>query len=220
MKSMNIEFYGLPGSGKSTISHLVAEVLKKQNINVIEPSYDMDNNSKIIRIIKKMYKTIILYIFHHEDYRMLDSVIKSSNYHNKDILKQMSNIAYKYLYYLKEKKDNIVYIWDEGLVQSAISVSSLNVKIINNNLKKMTSNFNNILNIYIKVDKKVAFDRMKKRLKHESRVEQLSYEQKDDFINNIKYCCENIEYDIIIDNSNKEIKVDEIIKYIKDKVRS
>ena len=53
-----IDFYGLPGSGKSTISHLLADKLRGE-VDVIEPSFHIDHDYSVIeRIIKKKYKRL------------------------------------------------------------------------------------------------------------------------------------------------------------------
>ena len=55
-----LEFFGMPGSGKSTVSHLLAERLRGNGYTVIEPSWLIDNKkSKVKRLCKKMLLAII-----------------------------------------------------------------------------------------------------------------------------------------------------------------
>src|SRR3954447_1617900 len=40
---LNLEFLGLPASGKSTLSHMVAGVLRRHGVRVSEPTYITDH---------------------------------------------------------------------------------------------------------------------------------------------------------------------------------
>ena len=80
-KTIHIEFYGLPGCGKSTISHALALYLKENNFCVEEPTYELDHcNNKIIRRIKKILQYILFYFTENKLYRKLKSSIKENEY--------------------------------------------------------------------------------------------------------------------------------------------
>ncbi len=55
-KPIIIDFFGLPGCGKSTVSHMLAEELRKQGKVVSEPSYDTDH--KLSQVKRKTNKII------------------------------------------------------------------------------------------------------------------------------------------------------------------
>ena len=61
-----IEFYGLPGSGKSTLSHIVAERLRSEGYAVEEPSYDIDHQHPLPKRVKKFAIGGFWFVFHHE----------------------------------------------------------------------------------------------------------------------------------------------------------
>ena len=200
MEAINIEFYGLPGSGKSTISHELANKLRNQGYNVLEPSYKIDNQNIIIRKIIKIYYYIKMFIFENDKYKKIKKITTKSGYKGIEVFRQISNISPKIILYRKQYK-NSIYIWDEGLVQSAISLSFINKKNIENNksLYKMINT--NIKKIYIKAKISDSINRMKYRDKHDSRIEKIN-DDKLKNMENINYCISKIESDISIENDS------------------
>lgn len=206
----NLEFYGIPGSGKTGMSHLVATELRKQGFNVCEPSYALDHDKiKFLRRIKKTLLSLELHICYPKDYNLLKKIVVDNGYSGMDKIKQLSNISYKLLYYKKEK-DGIIYIWDEGLFQSSISLSTFNdkisktFKVINELIDKKT------IGVYIKANKEDSINRIMSREKHESRVEKLNnIEEIRNTMNSIEKCCDSIYNDehILV----KETKIEEAV---------
>ena len=54
---------GLPGCGKSTVSHLLAERLRVEGFKVSEPSYSIDHQKPLWRKIRKFLLGLYYYIF-------------------------------------------------------------------------------------------------------------------------------------------------------------
>ena len=197
-----LEFYGLPGSGKSTLSHLLAEELRKQGKKVIEPTYESDHlysssKRRLVKILQLMRYAAI----HPKNYKKLIQLVKANGYCGSEVISQAANIAPKLWEY--EKADTDYVIFDEGITQSAISLCQGNRNSADNEAelyllcrKRMIRKF------YIKVDKETALERMAYRGKHDSRIEKIEDEagRKEAIIAFEKECC-RIGNGIYIDDS-------------------
>ena len=145
-----IEFFGLPGCGKSTISHKVASVLRRQGNKVIEPTYYIDHNyPRVIRKIIKLSQLLFLLIKFPKKSLQLKQLVKENGYTGSDIIKQMSNIAYKINVYNLARADYILF--DEGVLQSSVSLGNTPGRVICNE-QKLLALCENVLivKIYIK----------------------------------------------------------------------
>ena len=175
-KTLFVEFYGLPGCGKTTVSHLVAERLRQDGIAVNEPSYNIDHcNKPIVRKIKKFCLTLCWLFIYNKSFREISSLVKYNGYNWKERIEQITNIIQKIKVYTKSSGSQIV-IWDQGLVQAAISLSmNGRVPVVDNyrKLKDLISICPSILYFSIDVDEKVAIERMAKRGTTDSRVEKI-----------------------------------------------
>lgn len=219
-KPIHVEFYGLPGSGKSTISHKVADMLRKDGYNVIEPSFATDNrNIPIVRKIKKIFQTLRFYVMYNEDFKKLVNLVRKNNYHGIETFIQVINIIPKMLIY-RRTNENSIYIWDEGIVQSAISLSTINDINSEKNKRDLYNIINcnySVIKIYIDVSIKTAIYRMKKRSTNYSRVEKANgSENKEKILEKIYLCVNQINISNGIKESNEEGKKpeDNIKSYI------
>ena len=167
-----LDFFGLPGSGKSTISHELAILLKEEGFIVSEPSYDLDHTySKYVRMIKKLIFATLWIILHFDVSRILVGYLLK-----KQCLKQsisnIVNIGYKRMYIELNKKTDIL-IFDEGLAQGAVSACFLNDLDIFETYNIITDKIKfKIINIYVYVTNDKAIERMKARNTFNSRIEQ------------------------------------------------
>lgn len=210
-----LEFYGLPGSGKSTISHLVAEELRRQGNKVIEPTYDTDHRySPSVRKGIKLLKLIRYALLCPNKYRALSKVIIANGYTGTDVLLQAANIVPKLWEYDHARTDYVVF--DEGLTQSAISLvinegsSSENEKALYNLCKKRT-----VRKLYIKVSLETAILRMAEREKHNSRIEKIKDEaERDNMLKEVETRCESAYVDFIVDSATKGESVSRIMMQI------
>lgn len=168
---IHIEFYGLPGCGKSTISHILANQFRDKGYEVYEPSYESDHTQNhLIRKVKKLIQTIGFEVFNITEYRNLKKIVILNDYKGiRGILGQMVNIVPKRLVYNRSMPG--IYFWDEGLVQSSISLafnSNIDVNKTKNIL--MPHNKKTIL-VNIDIDIRTTLERMKGRSTNDSRVE-------------------------------------------------
>lgn len=172
----HIEFYGLPGCGKSTVSELVTQELEKSGYTVIRAGADTgDNMNPFMRKILKFERTIRFFVFHPGKWKQVKEIVSRNGYSRQsDRLRQIINIAQK-LYYYTAKESNQIIIWDEGLTQAAVSLS-INCDIPGSEnetvLKKISGVDSKQINIYIKESTETVLMRMEKRRTNNSRVEQ------------------------------------------------
>ncbi len=172
-RTVFLEFYGLPGCGKSTISHLVAEELRNQGKKVIEPTYDVNHGCPtVIRKVVKLCYLACYSMMHSEEYKGLKRLIRSNGYAGFETFIQAANISQKLWEYDHAKSDYVIF--DEGLTQSAISLawrtknSAENETVLYGLCKKR-----NALKYYVKVDVDKALERMAGRVRHDSRIEKI-----------------------------------------------
>lgn len=169
--SIILDFHGIPGSGKSTISHQLAITMKEKGFNVIEPSYCIDHMfNPIVRKIVKLFMTIIFCLLKPKGFFEVLSIVYDNRYKKSEIIKDIVNISYKLMVVLIFKhKDYIIF--DEGFVQAAISLSLQSNINVYTNFHRITNNVNNILSIYVKIDIPTAIRRMNNRCTNDSRIE-------------------------------------------------
>ena len=204
-----LEFYGVPGCGKSTVSHLVAEEIRKRKKEVCEPTYESDHNySAIKRKAIKFLSLILFAAFRPRKYKQLRTLIIDNGYRRLDLISQAANIVPKLRVYEKSRSDYVIF--DEGLTQSSISLCKGKRESAENetDLFDLCDNIKTVYKIYMKVDVDTAIARMSKRERHDSRIEKLKNEadQRKE-IELFNQQCEQIDGDIISVDASKEIEV-------------
>lgn len=216
-KPIVLEFYGLPGSGKSTISHLVAQELRKQGRKVIEPTYDVDHKYSVgKRKAIKLIKLIEYALLYPEEFHRLRKLITENGYAGLNKLKQASNIAQKLMAYKTNKEDVVVF--DEGLTQAAISLAQnrSNVVEIEKDLYKLCK-AKNIRKIFVKVDLETAISRMEGRDKHDSRIETIENElERISALEEFEKQCDRIISEFVVNNRSLEESVYTVIMQMRE----
>lgn len=173
---ISIEFYGLPGCGKSTISHRFADEMREMGLRIWEPSFDIDRKfTPSIRKVVKLSKMIMLAIQHPCLYRKMSALVKYNGYSGVEAISQKTNLAYKILAYCSPKDCNVM-VWDEGILQSSVSLAMGN-KVSSGENENVISGMCGGIPIYkvlTYVDCDNALKRMEGRSTNDSRVEQLT----------------------------------------------
>ena len=171
-----VEFYGLPGCGKSTVSHLVASKLRDVGFLVYEPSYEIDRNcSPFIRKLKKLSIYLSWLVFHNNTFKKVSAIVAKNGYTGFAKIEQTSNVLQKISEYQK-RGPNRVAIWDQGLLQASVSLSlkgEINADENLTGLQDILGSNVEILSVLISVEEKVALERMSQRTTNDSRVEKL-----------------------------------------------
>lgn len=204
---IHIEFYGLPGCGKSTVSHLFCEKLRESGIAVFEPSYSLDHKkSPFLRKLFKICSSALFAVVHSGKFiRLKDCCTKIATVGFVEFLKQAVNIIPKIRTYSEDK--NAVYIWDEGLIQSAISLAlrgNSDSGEIEKELFSIAGNKKHI-KIFLETEPETALLRMAQRTTSDSVVEKEADEKnKREILERFEKCINQIaEPDIQIGCTNK-----------------
>ena len=202
-RTIYVEFYGLPGCGKSTVSHMIARDLKMHGYIVREPSYDFDHKLRpIYRRIKKLLYTIWFRLLYPDDYKNAKKNVIMNGYISfKLYMGQLVNILPKLLVYKKNR--NGIVIWDEGLIQSSISLAFQSGKDVNSIISSFNFKRNNSILIKIDVSEKLAMERMNNRETNDSRIEkEMNPIKQHAMMKKYQKAVENIKSDILICGNN------------------
>lgn len=174
-----LDFCGLPGSGKSTISHLLAERLKQRFEVVEEPSYDMDHNhSAVIRGLLKLYGCLYMFMLNLSHFISLVGIIRDCghNLFQKTFYLNLLNLAYKIDAINRCKVDYLIL--DQGLWQSVVSLfyenNNLNYFALTyKKLESLISSDIERVSICLQSDVETAMLRLSLRSSNNSRVQML-----------------------------------------------
>lgn len=103
---MIIEFTGVPCSGKSDISHELADLLRNQGYTVCEKQYELSHSKKSInRIVAKLTACFIFFIKHPK--------------HSIACYRQIGSVRYwlNYIYLIAHRCKNDICILEQGYLQ-------------------------------------------------------------------------------------------------------
>lgn len=212
---MYLEFYGLPGCGKSTISHSLAEMLRSGGKEVYEPTYDSDHRKNpIIRKICKGSNLLKFIIVHPKKWKSLNTLIKKNGNTGRTASSLGANIVSKLSYYNKEYSGYVVL--DEGITQSSISLVNAGITAAENEkaLYGLCAT-RNVKKIYVKVTSDTALARMSERDVHDSRIEKIADPaERKTALQSFERECETIVPDLILEDLSVEDAVDTIMRQL------
>lgn len=191
-----LEFYGLPGSGKSEVSHLVAEYLRQMGKTVSEPSYEADHVfEKGKRKLWKLCGLFRLIVFHPLLYWNLVRQIAEAGCKGRDFSQLAVNIGYKLWAYEHPRTEYVLF--DEGLIQSAVSMTVYGERDMRK-MRVLIEPINNkrVTMFFICAEPQTVLQRLRGRDKHDSRVEKLeSDSSRLELLNRFQKQCEIIDYE-------------------------
>jgi thymidylate kinase len=183
IKTIVLDFYGVPGSGKTTESHIMADYLRSKNKKVKEPSYYLDHIVPLWRRkIMKLKMAVWTRLFRSKQYKEIVALVIENGYNRTNgQTSQIINITTK-LFALNRFVGLVDYlIFDEGLAQAAISLSVNSNISAGENLKQLISIIGNTLQIrLIKTELSIeeALRRIESRSSKDTRVEAMKTKQK------------------------------------------
>jgi thymidylate kinase len=172
-KTIVLDFFGVPGSGKTTKSHEIAESYRRKKKTVVEPSYDLDHGKS--STMRKIIKLWMLIQLPGKKRTSIKELVRKNGYNSSNgELNQIVNIASK-IYAIKKYDGRVDYIiFDEGLAQAAISLSVNSEIPADNNLKQIINIIKTIPEVHL-IDTRLsiveALRRIEKRNSGDTRIE-------------------------------------------------
>ena len=190
-----MEFYGLPGSGKSTTAKIVAEGLRQKGYDVKEPSAEIDGYAAFRRVMTKAVRAVVFYLTHPDILCEAKMLVHRNGYARFGVWPQMVNIAQKLLAY-HGNVGPCVYVWDEGIVQAAISLSVGGTVVSSDNEQWFRTHIPNgpiVIKIYLETPLEIVGKRLENRNDGQSRVEREQDEtKKAELLRKFETACEEI----------------------------
>ena len=177
-KTVVMDFYGIPGSGKTKRSHELADRIRKKGFDVVEPSYELDHLMPVTsRKVRKSAMTTFLIFSHPIKFRRVAKLVRKNGYTvGREWASQIVSISTK-LFMLARYNRRIEYlVFDEGLAQAAVSLSIKGRIGADENLEQLlklsesVSEFH-LIQVMLGVDE--ALMRVNKRNSRDTRIEAL-----------------------------------------------
>ncbi|HKK83496.1 MAG TPA: hypothetical protein VJ958_04625 [Atribacterota bacterium] len=214
-----LDFFGMPGSGKSTISHELAEKLRKKGNIVEEPTWNLDMKySKIKRRILKSWLSFSYSLRHFREIKNVFSLIGNCSTSKTDKIKMWVNLSYT-MNVINRKSTADIRILDEGIAQAVLSLymrsNSRTYEECFQILNRMADK--EVKYIYINTDIDKALQRLRSRTNGKSRVDKVTGAKKMKMLMKTYELCETLRYGakIIDNNANlSEVDFDNLIQFI------
>lgn len=190
------EFYGLPGCGKSTVSHLLADLLRENSVIVSEPSYVLDHRvSHPLRAFKKLSLYFKMALINHKLFKRVNAIVVKNGYAGIGRVMQTANVLLKLDEYRKPQAAQFV-IWDQGLIQAAISLSITEkhkAASIFDELSQFLPESVRMIRVLLSADSKEALMRIKMRSSNDSRIEKINEEEREGMMNKFDVAIRSIK---------------------------
>lgn len=153
-----VDFFGLPGSGKTTIARLLVNELNEKGYEIQENIYYINNEcSSLKRMVIKTFNTITFTIKNFSYICDLFSMFNKGTSRNiREVIKQWVNVCFV-LTNVNQTNQKDFVIADQGIVQAAISLSvTYNNVAIEAVIRKLYEKVNSPVQhiyIYVELDK-------------------------------------------------------------------
>ena len=227
---MIVDLFGLPGSGKSYIANGIITELKKRNIKAVNMTEYM-NNTFIgkakkrlllygiqLGIFEKKRKKIVNMLPQHKTWVSMYGIYESASY--------PINMIVLILLVQKQKTDDVVYIYDEGVVHSIVKMmadfeldNSVTNALIEYAIKTISSSSGIV--IYNMATVETCIQSIKRRNRHVCAFDELSIEKLYKILHAYKTYCDKIARDHVVmridrNNMTKD-NVEQVISKILEK---
>jgi hypothetical protein len=123
-RSVVIEFVGLPGAGKSTLSHRVASILQQRGWQVEQPTYSVDHEMRTWeRLLLKLRLVSAEAIFHFAcAVPSVKAILATRQASAADFIRLTVNWLFMSSLLRKADRRTGVHIFDEGLLNALWSI--------------------------------------------------------------------------------------------------
>jgi hypothetical protein len=170
-RGLVVEFFGLPGSGKSTIAHELK--VSFDYLSVVNKSYEISNMNRFKRvIIKFMYIFTLFLVDFKSSFKSLKGIVGIRQKNFKEKISVITNYFYVISLYKFNKNKHDLHLLDQGILQAVWSIllnsNDVDEKCINN----IMSHFElpDIV-IIVNVNEDKLLNRYLKRSTNDSRIE-------------------------------------------------
>lgn len=220
---MVVDFYGIPGSGKTYTSYNIVNYLKLNKLK----SINILDKSRYNLAYKLFFKTWRVLLKRSDEFKKIKSEIIiilgnisgiKPQYSDSDLDCYVIKLAIQILEYNRFSKRNTIYIYDEGLFQ-IVATMAINFSLSKKKIHELADYIVAIHNIslYIDVPVQIAFDSFRKRDRHDCYIDEFADEKLLEFLKkNEDICNEIVRYaksSKISRNDDLGKTVKEIIKY-------
>lgn len=226
-KTVIIDFFGPPGSGKSTVVRILAGKLRNQNYKIQDNISKINNDfTSIKRIAIKSINTVTFtsknLFFLLRIFSMLD---KYSYLNLREMIKQWINICFVLTQINRSEQSDII-LADQGLIQAAISLSvrcnDVDVKKI---IEKLIEKVDYPIHyVCMSIQLKTNLERLSQRTNGRSRVDfEKKEEEKIEYLNTFyKHCydaasiigCKIFNNDASYDIMNNSVSIELLMEII------
>lgn len=177
---MFVEFFGLPGSGKSTMSRLVADTLRERGRKVNEVTYAIDHRRS--RSVSQLLKLAHLapYVARHPRRALADIVRIAATRQARrvDLAKSIFNWTFISSLAAHERSSQEVSLLDQGVAQAIWSVGfAARRETWLDLLDAQAPAARPDVIVHVRADPRVIGDRLARRERHLSRMDACGREQ-------------------------------------------
>lgn len=172
-----IEFVGLPGSGKTTLSHFAAEILRGQGTAVLEPTYTVNNEMRTVQryLTKSWYCTRLSWLRPGSALQWFLLIVASRQKTFIDFVSMVINCFFILEIYRHHSRHKGICFLDQGICQAIVSLSysSRMDNFIESRLFRPINIMSTLVFriIHIETDVKTIVRRLEKRKQKQSRLE-------------------------------------------------
>jgi adenylate kinase family enzyme len=180
MNNVIVEFYGLPGVGKSTISHEVVSILSRNNVVVVEETRNVDTVTGVLsrQIIKLLLAIKNIALKPIAKFRLIIQLLGIKQSSVLSTIKLLINYLYICQIYKNCENKSSIKIIDQGLLQAAWSLllensSDANIDSVNRLLKDEINEIkkNTYIVVILEADVNILVERILKRKHGFSRLD-------------------------------------------------
>lgn len=206
-KPVCIDFFGLPGCGKSSLSHLASQQFRCEGLDVKEVSYDMDHgNASLQRTWKKINATIRLFLCYPRLFWRVSKTLSTNciSLFGKLYFKHIINLSYKIC---ALKGHHEILLFDEGFCQAVLSISLNNDGIRNDcydSLVSAIASDRRMISVYVKTEPDTALERIRLRNDGQSRFDNLSDDVTKNELLKMENLCGSLPQTIVVENNNSD----------------
>ena len=220
-----IEFYGLPGSGKTFIKDRLKKVLEEKGVKQIDDK--LKKRNKLMRIVYKLFIACQEFIAYPGRFFSLMKMVSKSGQKTKwDWAVVLFNWILMRSLYNRPFRDGIILV-DQGMFQAVWStlLNAENEISVEDIISESRAGFPNVLCV-VDVSRETMEQGIKERDTNDSRLEKTDKEESKQLLDKgiavheliMDYITKNrCEY-VIVDNNDRDDSIDKAVQELADRI--